>query len=335
MTVQLSRSLRWILGLVCVGALVVSAGIVANRSGSGADARAKLTLIAPAAAGGGWDLVARESQQALRTDAIVNNVQVVNIPGAAGTIGLSQLTELDGNSTTMMVTGTVMLGGITRNDSPVDLSDTTPVARLAEDFEVIVVPDDSPFRTLDDLLAAWRADPAAMPIGGGSAGGIDHMVAALLAREAGIDPALIRYAAYAGGGELTINLLSTAPGTPEVGISGYNDFRDLLIEGRLRPLMVVAPERLEGLDAPTSAEAGFPAVDLVNWRGYVAPAGLDEDEQQELIEIVTEMTRTEHWQDAVARNRWEESFVTGDEFGRFLEEEQQRVATILEDLDLA
>ncbi len=331
---RIPRTVRWILGVLVVVALVVAAGVNANRSGTGAEARAKMTLIAPAAAGGGWDLVAREAQQALRTDGIVNNVQVVNVPGAGGTIGLSQLSELTGNATTMMVTGTVMLGGITRNDSPITLAETTPIARLAEDFEVIVVPADSPFQTLDEMIEQWRADPGAMPIGGGSAGGIDHMVAALLAREAGIDPGDIRYSAYAGGGELTVNLLSTAPGTPGVGISGYNDFRDLLIDGRLRALTVVAPERLEGLDAPTASEAGYPAVDLVNWRGFVAPAGLDADQQQELIDIVTEMTETEEWQGAIDRNRWKPAFLTGQEFGQFLEEEQQRVDVILQDLGL-
>ena len=335
MHVQVSSPIRWVVGVLCVGALVTAAGINANQAGSGANARAKLTLIAPAAAGGGWDLVARESQQALRTDGIVNNVQVVNVPGAGGTIGLSQLSRLDGNPTTMMVTGTVMLGGIVRNHSQVDLSDMTPIARLAEDFEVIVVPSDSPYKTIDELIDAWRANPAAMPIGGGSAGGIDHMVAALAAREAGIDPGKVRYAAHAGGGELTINLLSTAPGTPDVGISGYNDFRDMITEGRLRPLMVVAPQRLEGVDAPTAAEAGYPKVDLVNWRGYVAPPGLDAAEQDELIKIVAEMTKTEHWQAAVARNRWQESFISGAEFGQFLTTEQQRVTKILQDLGLA
>ncbi|MGB3356125.1 MAG: tripartite tricarboxylate transporter substrate-binding protein [Mycobacterium sp.] len=331
---RIPRTVRWILGVLVVVALVVAAGVNANRSGTGAEARAKMTLIAPAAAGGGWDLVAREAQQALRTDGIVNNVQVVNVPGAGGTIGLSQLSELTGNATTMMVTGTVMLGGITRNDSPITLAEMTPIARLAEDFEVIVVPADSPFQTLDEMIEQWRADPGAMPIGGGSAGGIDHMVAALLAREAGINPGDIRYSAYAGGGELTINLLSTAPGTPGVGISGYNDFRDLLIDGQLRALTVVAPERLEGLDAPTASEAGYPAVDLVNWRGFVAPAGLDADQQQELINIVTEMTETEEWQGAIDRNRWKPAFLTGQEFGQFLEEEQQRVDVILQDLGL-
>lgn len=332
---QVPKAVRWALGVVCVAVLVVAAGINASQAGSGVDARAKLTLIAPAAAGGGWDLVARESQQALRGGGIVNNVQVVNVPGAAGTIGLSQMSRLEGDPTTMMVTGTVMLGGITRNESSIDLSDLTPIARLAEDFDVIAVPADSPFQTIDDLVQAWRSDPEAMPIGGGSAGGIDHMIAAQLAREAGIEPGRLRYAAYAGGGELTINLLSTAPGTPDVGISGYNDFRDMLTEGRLRALMVVAPERLEGLDVPTAAEAGYPAVDIVNWRGLVAPAGIDRAEQQELIDIATEMVGTEHWKNVVERNRWNETVLTGDDFGQFLRQEQERVNGILQELGLA
>lgn len=325
---------RWTVGVLCVLALVIAAGFDANSSGSRGDARSKLVLIAPAAAGGGWDLVARETQQSLRANSIVNNVQVVNVPGAAGTIGLGQLPQMRGDGSTMMVTGTVMLGGIALNRSAVTLADTTPIARLAEDFEVIAVPTHSSFETLDDLIAQWQQDPAALPIGGGSAGGVDHLVAAQLARDIGIDPGDLRYSAYAGGGELTISLLSTAPGTPEVGISGYNDFRDLITDGRFRVLAVVAPERLAGLDAPTMAEAGYPDVNLVNWRGLVAPPGITPEQQEQLIEIVSDMRETPEWQDAVARNRWQESFLTGDEFGAFLIDEQTRIDGILDELGL-
>ena len=245
-----------VVGITIVVGLVIAAGINANRSGSGPDVRPQLTVIAPAAPGGGWDLVAREAQQALRSDGIVNSVTVNNIPGAGGTIGLTTVAQMEGEASIMMVTGTVMMGGITRNNSPTKLDELTPIARLAQDFEVIAVPKNSPLQTLDDFLAAWRENPRGLSIGGGSAGGIDHMVAAQLARAAKVDPADLKYAAYAGGGELTINLLSTAPGTVEVGISGYNDFRDLLINGSLRALAVVAPQRIEGLDAPTMIELG-------------------------------------------------------------------------------
>ncbi|KQU32507.1 Bug family tripartite tricarboxylate transporter substrate binding protein [Rhodococcus sp. Leaf233] len=315
--------------LVVVGAVTV-AGIDAARSASGSDARAKLTLIAPAAAGGGWDLVARESQQALRSDGIVNNAQVVNVPGAGGTIGLSQLENLSGQPTTVMITGTVMLGGIAINNSDTTLADTVPIAKLAEDFEVFVVPKDSPIQNLEDMIEAWRANPGGLPIGGGSLGGIDHIVAGQLAQEADIDPAAINYIAYSGGGEVLTSLLSNTVG---VAVSGFNDFRDQIEAGNVRALAVAAPEPLEGFDVETFIEQGY-NVDLVNWRGIVAPPGISDEDRQTLVDIVTEMVQTEQWATAVERNRWKESVVTGDEFGEFLEVEQARITGILEELGL-
>ncbi|MBY6414189.1 tripartite tricarboxylate transporter substrate binding protein [Rhodococcus sp. BP-252] len=315
---------------VAVAAAVTVAGIDAARSGTGSDARAKLTLIAPAAAGGGWDLVAREAQQALRSDGIVNNAQVVNVPGAGGTIGLSQLEGLRGQSTTVMVTGTVMLGGIAINNSDTTLADTVPIAKFAEDFEVFVVPKDSPYQTIDDMIAAWRANPGGLPIGGGSLGGIDHIVAGQLAQEADIDPAAINYIAYSGGGEVLTSLLSNTVG---VAVSGYNDFRDQIEAGNVRALAVAAPEPVEGIDVDTFVELGYD-VDLVNWRGIVAPPGISDEDRDTLVDIATEMHETEQWMTAVARNRWKESFQTGDEFGEFLEVEQTRITDILRELGL-
>nr|WP_174551420.1 tripartite tricarboxylate transporter substrate-binding protein [Rhodococcus sp. B10] len=315
---------------VAVAAAVTVAGIDAARSGTGSDARAKLTLIAPAAAGGGWDLVAREAQQALRSDGIVNNAQVVNVPGAGGTIGLSQLEGLRGQSTTVMVTGTVMLGGIAINDSDTTLADTVPIAKFAEDFEVFVVPKDSPYQTIDDMIAAWRANPGGLPIGGGSLGGIDHIVAGQLAQEADIDPAAINYIAYSGGGEVLTSLLSNTVG---VAVSGYNDFRDQIEAGNVRALAVAAPEPVEGIDVETFVELGYD-VDLVNWRGIVAPPGISDEDRDTLVDIATEMHETEQWMTAVERNRWKESFQTGDEFGEFLEVEQTRITDILRELGL-
>lgn len=312
-----------------VGAVTV-AGIDAANSASGSDARAKLTLIAPAAAGGGWDLVARESQQALRSDGIVNNAQVVNVPGAGGTIGLSQLDNLSGQPTTVMITGTVMLGGIAINNSETTLADTVPIAKLAEDFEVFVVPKDSPIQNLEDMIEAWRANPGGLPIGGGSLGGIDHIVAGQLAQEADIDPAAINYIAYSGGGEVLTSLLSNTVG---VAVSGFNDFRDQIEAGNVRALAVASPEPLEGFDVDTFIEQGY-NVDLVNWRGIVAPPGISDEDRQTLVDIVTEMVETEQWATAVERNRWKESVLTGDEFGEFLEVEQTRITGILEELGL-
>ena len=324
-----------IVGVLVVLALVAFAVRDARGAEEGSGARSKLTVIAPAEVGGGWDLVARESQQALRQDGIVNSVNVVNVPGAGGTIGLSQLVGMDGDGQTLMVTGTVMLGGITQSGANRTLEDTTPIARLAEDFEVIAVPEDSEYETLDDLLEDWKEDPAALPIGGGSAGGIDHLVAAQLARAADIDPEELQYTPHSGGGELTQSLTSTASGTVNVGISGYNDFRDLIDSERLRALAVVAPERLEGVDTPTMDELGYPEVDLVNWRGLVAPPGISDEDRRELEDIVDEMVETESWGDAVKINRWEENPAKGREFDTFITDEQERINELMKELGLS
>lgn len=322
------------LGVVVVAVLAVFAVLDARGASDGGGPTAKLTLVAPAAVGGGWDLVAREAQQALRSDAISTSVSVVNVPGAGGTIGLSQLVGMEGDGQTMMVMGTVMLGGIVQAGGTITLADTTPIARLAEDFEVIAVPDDSPYQTLDDFLAEWKADPAAIPIGGGSAGGIDHLVAAQLAQAAGIDPAELKYTPHSGGGELTQSLTSTASGTVNIGISGYNDFRDLIEGGKLRALAIIAPEPVDGIDVPTMIELGYPQVDLVNWRGFVAPPGITDDERAALVQVVKDMIATDSWAEAVELNKWQENYADGAEFEEFIASEQERIAALMEELQL-
>ncbi len=328
---------RGLLGVAAGTALVLVTGFFAVRDAAGQDegapARSALTVIAPAAAGGGWDLAAREFQQATRTESIVNSVQVVNIPGAGGTIGLGGLDRLEGDPTTVMITGAAMVGGVEMGGSPVRLSDVTPIARLTDDFEVVAVPADSPWETLEDFLDDWREDPA-IPVGGGSAGSPDHLVAGQLAEAAGLDPADLHYTPHAGGGELTLSLLSDAGGTVRIGVSGFNDFRDLIEGDRLRALAVVAPERLEGVDVPTTSELGYPSVDLVNWRGIVAAPGISAEEQAELLEITEEMYGARSWQEAVERNRWEPNWAGPEEFTGFLAEEETRIRTLMTDLGL-
>lgn len=320
--------------LLTAVALVASAAIVvvgigdAASGGGGADARTQLTLIAPAAAGGGWDGAAREAQQSLRSQGIVNNTTVVNIPGAGGTIGLSQFSGMTGESATMMVMGITMLGAININGSDVDLGDVTPIARLTDDYDVVVVPADSPLQTLDDLMVEWKADPQRFAFGGGSLGSVDQMIISRMAAENGMDPAAVNYIAYSGGGELATSLLS---GTIKASVSGYEDFVDQIEAGNLRALAVSAPEPVESIDLPTLQELGYD-VALTNWRGIVAPSGITEDERTELEAIVTEMVESPAWRDALERNRWTDTFMVGDEFSEYVTSETEFVNGIWTDL---
>lgn len=316
-------------GIVVV--LIVGAGVwSAVDTGSGDSARSRLGVIAPAAPGGGWDLVAREAQQALKADGIVNNVSVVNIPGAAGTIGLGQLADMTGQAGTLMVTGTVMVGGIIANDSDATLADVTPIARLAEDFEVIVVPGDSPYQNLEEFIAAWKADPGGTVVGGGSKGGTDHLLAGLVADASGIDPQQINYLAFSGGGEALNALLAN---TVDASISGYNEFADQIEAGNVRALAMGTRERVDGIDVPSLGEQGVD-VELTNWRGLVAPPGLTAEQRQALIDIVSEMTKGAAWESTITRNRWQNTFLAGDEFSAFLTTETERIQQIADQLGI-
>lgn len=309
-------------------AAVVLASINASASGSGEDARSQLTLIAPAGAGGGWDGAAREAQQAMRSQGIVNNAQVVNIPGAGGTIGLNKFAGMDGESTTLMIMGITMLGAININGSETTVRDVTPIARLTDDYDVLVVPADSPYDSVDDLVAGWKQDPNAFAFGGGSLGSVDQMIITQLAQSSGIEPTAVNYIAYSGGGELATSLLS---GTIKASVSGWVDFADQIEAGRLKALAISAPAPVPGIDLPTLKELGFD-IELTNWRGIVAPPGISEETKSELQAIVSEFVATPEWADAIDRNQWTNTFLTGREFEEFLASETESVDAIWSEL---
>lgn len=320
---------RTILGVAAAG--VVGLALVnAASDGGEATARAKLVLMAPAAPGGGWDGFARESQQAIKAGGISNNVQVVNVPGAGGTIGLGQFAQMKGRSDMLMVTGGVMVGAVELADSGVSLDQVQPVARLADDYAALVVPADSEFQTLDDFIEAWKKDPGGTSISGGSLGSIDHLLTGLVAEEVGIDPADTNYIAYSGGGEALTSMLS---GTTVGGMSGYNEVADQVEAGMLRALAISSEERLPGVDVPTFKEQGVDAV-MANWRGLAAAPGVEGEELTELMEIVDEYRQTDEWKDSLERNSWTDSYMVGDEFEAFLQDEIERTQEIVEGLGL-
>lgn len=314
-----------------VVAVVAGLALVnAAASGGEATARSKLVLMAPAAPGGGWDGFARESQQALKSGGVVNNAQVVNVPGAGGTIGLSQFVQMHGRHDMLMVTGGVMVGAIELSDSESTFDDIVPIARLADDFAVLVVPAKSEFKTLDDFVKRWKENPGGTSISGGSLGSIDHLLTGLVAQKVGIDPIETNYIAYSGGGEALTSMLS---GTTVGGMSGYNEVADQIESGSLRALAISSEERLPGVDIPTFKEQGVDA-SMANWRGVAAAPGITEEQKQEFVDIVSEYRQTEHWQGALERNSWTDSFMTGDEFEEFIDSEVAVTKDIVEGLGL-
>src|SRR5262245_44887251 len=237
---------------------------------SSAFAQMELKIIAPAAPGGGWDQTARSIQQALVAEKLVKSAQVINVAGAGGTVGLAQfVNNAKGDGSQLMVNGFVMVGAILMNKAPVTLDQVTPIARLTEETQVIVVPASSPIKNAKDLAAAVKADVAKVTFAGGSAGGVDHIMAALFVGASGADASKVNYIAFSGGGESLAAILGAKV---TAGISGYAEYEGQIKAGRLRPIGVTSPQRLPGIDVPTFKEQGIDLV-LTNWRSVMAPPG--------------------------------------------------------------
>jgi putative tricarboxylic transport membrane protein len=290
-----------------------------------------LEILVPAAPGGGWDQTGRAMQNALQEENLASGIQVVNIPGAGGTIGLAQfVSSKEGQGNALMTGGLVMLGAILTNQSPVTLEQVTPIARLTGEYEVIVVPASSELRTLDDLIAQFKQEPQSVSWGGGSAGGTDHMLVGLIAKATGVDPAGINYVPFSGGGEALASILG---GHVTAGVSGYQEFAGQIETGNLRALAISSAERLEGIDIPTLKEQGVD-VELTNWRAVFAPPGISDADKQALTDAVAKMVESKAWQSTLKDRAWLNLYLPPDEFARFLQQDSQQVATVLKDIGL-
>ncbi|MBA3325279.1 MAG: tripartite tricarboxylate transporter substrate binding protein [Rhodobacteraceae bacterium] len=294
-------------------------------------AAADYSIMAPAAPGGGWDQTARTMQAVLQDEGISGNVQVTNVPGAGGTIGLAQfVNQAAGDPEALIVGGYVMVGAILTNQSPVSLEMITPIARLTGESEAIVVPADSPIATLDDLVVALKADPGAVSWGGGSAGGADHIAAGLIAKAVGVDPTMINYIAFSGGGEALAAILG---GQVTVGISGYGEFASQVEAGELRVLAVSGENRIEGVDAPTLQEAGVDVV-LENWRMVGAAPDLTDEQKAAITADIEAMATSDSWQAALAERGWVDTYLAGDAFDTQLAADIESTSAILKDIGL-
>ncbi|QIB32857.1 Bug family tripartite tricarboxylate transporter substrate binding protein [Ancylobacter pratisalsi] len=293
----------------------------------------ELKIMAPAAPGGGWDQTARAMQHVLQNEKIVPNVQVLNVPGAGGTIGLAQFVNSSkGDPNALIVGGYVMVGAIISNKSPVTLEQVTPLARLTGEYEAVAVPAASPLKTMDDLVAALKADPQKVSWAGGSAGGTDHITAGLIAKAIGVDPTKVNYIAFSGGGE---SLASILGGKVTVGISSLSEFDAQAKAGKLRILGVSSAERLpEAEGVPTFKESGVD-VEIQNWRMVAAAPGISPEQKKALNDTIAKMVESQGWKEMLAQKGWANTYLAGAAFEEQLAKDIIATRAILKDIGLA
>jgi putative tricarboxylic transport membrane protein len=326
------------LAAAAAGLLLAATGCgVTGASGGAASSAADgpvsgLRIMVPNTPGGGYDTTARVAAKVMEETDVAAGVEVFNLAGAGGTVGLARAVNEKGNGDLAMLMGLGVVGASYTNDSAAKLTDTTPLARLIQEPGAIMVSKDSPYQTIDDLVKAWKDNPAKVSVGGGSSpGGPDHLLPMQLAQAVGIDPKKVNFVSYDGGGDLLPAILGNKLG---FAASGAGEYLDQIKSGEIRVLATSGEERLAGVEAPTLTESG---IDLVfsNWRGIVAPPGVSDADRDRWIAALEKMHGTPQWQEALKTNGWTDAFATGEEFASFLKEQDQRVADVLTELGLA
>lgn len=301
------RSLSSLAALAAAGSLPLSARAAVN-----------LKMMIPANPGGGWDGTGRALGKALQESGVASAVTYENKGGAAGAIGLAQFVNASkGDGNALMVMGAVMLGGIITGKPPVSLSQATPIARLTSEYNVFVLPENSPFKTMKDVIEQMKKDPGSVKWGGGSRGSTEHIAVAMIAREVGVDPAKINYVPFRGGGEAVAAILG---GNVTVGGSGYSEFQQYIESGKMKPIAVTSPQRLKGVNVATLKEQGI-NVELGNWRGVYGAPGITPAQRQALTDMVLKALKTKSWAEALEKNGWTPAVMTGKEFDDFVDRE--------------
>jgi putative tricarboxylic transport membrane protein len=290
-----------------------------------------MRIMVPNPPGSGYDVTARNAAKVLEDAGNLRGVEVFNLPGGGGVVGLRRLGYERGNGRLMMMMGLGLVGSQSAAGAPVTLQDTTPVARLIEEPSIVVVTRDSPYGGLSHLVAAWRAAPGDVPVGGGSAvGGPDHLALMLIAHAVGIAPRRVAYRQYDGGGDLLAAILSRQVA---FGVSGMSEYADQIASGQLRVLAVTSDRPVPGIAASTLRAAGVDVV-CANWRGIVAPPELAAGDLARIRDAVARLHAAPQWHAVLARYGWTDAYLSGDDFAAFMRAENQRLDAALGDLGL-
>jgi len=291
-----------------------------------------IDIMAPAATGGGFDTTARLVQRALTEEKLAStNVTVSNVPGAGGTVGMAQLLKNKGDSHALIVVGRVTIGSQVTGKTEAKVSQLTPIARLMAESEVVVTPKDSPYKSIKDVLDAIKKDVNSVKFAGGSAGGIDHELAALLVKAAGGDvKAWKSYVPFAGGGEAAAAIIG---GQVQIGISGFGEFKGQIDSGTMKALAVSAEQPLAAAKTIPTLKSQGVDITIVNWRLLAAPPEISVSDLTQLKALAKKVHDSKTWQDFATKNDWFDNFSTTD-LAAFISAEERSLTTTLTDLGL-
>lgn len=313
-----------------LAAAVFATASVAVATADGHKKLDSVHFLIPGGAGGGWDGTARGTGEALTKSGIVGNASYENMSGGGGGKAIAHIIET-GDQGVLMVNSTPIVIRSLQKVFPQSFRDLTPIAGTIGDYATFVVGKDSDIQDFAGLVAAYNADPTNVAIGGGSvAGGMDHLVAALVMKSAGAEPTAVKYIPYDAGGKAMAGLLS---GEIKALSTGFGEAIELARQGEVRILCVTSKERIKAsADTPTCDEAGAPGAEFVNWRGFFAAPGLSADKSAGYQAALEAMYDTPEWAEVRDRNGWVDIFNKGDDFTKFLEAQEEQMGGLMKEL---
>ncbi len=292
-----------------------------------------ISMVAPAGAGGGWDLTIRTVAKTLKDTGLVEaNMPITNRPGGGGAVNLAYMQTQKGSDKLISVYSPPILLTKLTGTSKYGYQDTTPLARLITDYGAFVVSKNSKFTSINEVMESLKKDPKSVKIGGtSSAGSMDHIQFLMIAKAAGV-PNLrdIDYISFQDGGAVAqvlgghVDLIST----------GLGDVYSLVESGDLRALAQTANKRIgDGLvgDIPTVREQGIDAT-FENWRGLFGPKDMPEYAVTYWNKALKEMVATPEWKEARMRNGWDDAYQGGEDFTKFLAQTDAQYQAILNEI---
>ena len=328
-------AVRWIRALVPLVALATVFSASSSVAQTAWKPNKPVELIAPSAAGGGTDTMARLMQKIFQERRLVEvPVNVVNKPGGGGSIALTYLQQHSGDAHILEAVSAVLLTNHIAGRSTLNHRDFTPIALLNSEYVVLAVKSDSPLRSVKDLAARLKQDPGAVSIAvGTSLGGVNHIAMAGVARTAGADPRKLKTVVFKSSAESAV---STLGGHVDVMASSASLVLPHLTSGAMRALAISSPKRVGGAlgTVPTLKEQGVDTV-VDNFRLIIGPSGLNAAQVAYWDQIMGRLAQTDEWKKDLETHLWENTYMNSRDTGKYLNDEYAQMKSALIELGLA
>ena len=291
-------------------------------------------LIATNAPGGGSDRILRIMSNVLQERRQLSTpVNVVNKPGAGGSVAYAYLNQHPGDAHFLVLGSKAILTNHITGRGP-SFTEFTPVAHLFSEYISVTVKPDSPLKSGKDVIERVKKDPGSVSFGvATSLGGANHQAAAAALKAAGVDIRKMRVVIFPSGGAATTAMLG---GHVDVVPITAAFASSMAKQGQVRVIAVASPTRMPGVlaDVPTWREQGFDAV-VTNWRIMLGPKGLSEAQVSYWEEALQRLNDSDEWKKELEANAWKSEFMRGAETRKFLERENTEVRNFLVDLGMA